>query len=335
MIKRCLILIYVAILLTSCRGAKLAETTRTGSYMGTTWKIVVVDIDRRKAEKAIGLAYKEVERIDKMMSKRNPDSEVSLINKAAWEKAVPVSKDTAYVIQSSKKISELSSGAFDITVGPLFKLMRFDDAKPIVPPQKEVDKILPLVNYKGVTVSQDKDGAFTVKLAKKGMEIDLGGIAKGFAVDKAVNVLKENGIKNAFVEGGGNSKFIGFNLKKEAWKVGVQHPRKKDEIVKVLEVKDKALSTSGDYERYFEKDGVRYSHILDPKTGFSARHCLSVTVMVDDEKDCTAGDGLSTALFVLGPKKGLELVKRLQGIEAIFLEETSSGIKIHSSFEKK
>jgi len=268
-------------------------------------------------QKAIDLAFDAMKDIDNRMSSYNNTSEVSQINKLAGRSAVKVSSDTLNVTEKSLYYSKISDGMFDISVGPLMDIWGFRSGKQHIPSDEEINNVLPLIDYRKVKIDQSNS---TIKLDLKGMRIDLGAIAVGYAVDKAVSVLKDNGIKNALVNGGGEIYALGSPSKKKAWRVGIQHPRRKNEMLGTLELKDMAISTSGDYENYFEMNGKRYCHIMNPKTGKPVEGVMSVTVVANTTIEA---DALSTALFIMGAENGMKLAEKLNNVECIIVTGTN------------
>jgi thiamine biosynthesis lipoprotein len=227
------------------------------------------------------------------------------------------------VIGKAQEAARASGGAFDITVGAFRGLWKFDeDRDGTIPGPAAVKARLPLVGYRGVIVNQRKK---TVKLRKKGMRIVLGGIAKGYAVDRAVALLRDRGFQDFILQAGGDL-FVSGQRGDRSWRVGIRDPRgQRDATFAVAAVKDMTFSTSGDYERSVIKDGVRYHHILDPATGNPAMRSRSVTVMA---RDALTADAWSTALFVMGHDKGMALVEKMPDLEAVFVD---SGNQIHIS----
>lgn len=230
------------------------------------------------------------------------ESEISKINNYSGLKSATVSGDTLNIIRKALEISKISDGAFDITIGAVTREWGFIDGRYRLPEDRKIKNLLNLVDYRGIFISDSE-----VKLKKRGMFIDLGAIAKGYAVDKVYEFLKTKGIKEAIINAGGTIKTIGSN--KKVWKIGIKDPTGKKEVIGILNLESGlAVATSGDYERYFIKDGVKYHHILDPRTGYPANLCRGVTVV---SYSATEADALSTAIFVLGPESGLELAKRI------------------------
>lgn len=286
---------------------------RSEYIMGTIFDITAVTGDGKAFEGAAAKAFEEIKRIDAMMSRLNEKSEVSLINRNAGNSPVKVGQDLMKVLKEAVAVSELSDGAFDVTIGPLSSLWGFDEDRKTVPTDKEIDGLRKLVDYRRLRMDE---AASTVYLEKRGMMIDLGGIAKGYALKKAVKAFEDADIRNVIINAGGNLNLRGTKRGK-SWKVGIQDPRDESKLLGILNITDTSVSTSGDYQRYFIKDSIRYHHILDPKTGHPSKGPISVTIAGRNE---AMTDALSTALFVLGAEKGAELMKKI-GAEWIMVTE--------------
>ena len=301
---------------------KLLKQTRM--IMGTFAEVSMYSNDEKTAGKAIDEVLNEMERMDRIMSNYKDDSELSQLNKKAVKLPVSCSRELLDVIEKSQYYSELSNDAFDITVSPLVALWGFFDEKGHVPSNKEIERLLPAVSYKNIIINKrdnpPKPGTIFFKNAQT--QIDLGAIGKGYAVDKALEVIQKFGIDNACINLGGNIYVLGTPAGKNVWKIGVQHPRNKDEILGYLELENEATATSGDYERFFEIGGKRYSHIIDPKTGMPVSGTISVTIVAPTG---TEVDGLSTTIFVLGPEKGLKLMEKIPGADALIAYEEKDG----------
>ncbi|MDF0749218.1 FAD:protein FMN transferase [Marinobacter sp. 71-i] len=253
------------------------------------------------------------DRIDRQMSRYREDSELSRVNREAASGPVEVSDSLFTVLQQSLRISELSSGAFDISFGSVGYL--YDYRAKRQPSDDELAAGLARVNYKSVVLDPD---ANTVRFLDDGVRLDLGGIAKGYAVDRGIDILKSFGIRHARLSAGGDLRLLG-DKRGKPWIVGIRDPRSETRNAMVLPLTDVAVSTSGDYERFFFDDNnERIHHILSPATGRPAKGVQSVTILGDD---AMTTDGLSTAVFVLGAAKGLEMVNRLEGIDAIIIDE--------------
>jgi thiamine biosynthesis lipoprotein len=274
--------------------------------------------DAQALEK-IEKAFDRMEEVDRKFNVLNPESPLYRFN---HENAPITDPEILGLLETALEVSEESGGAFDVTVYPLVDLWGFFRGAPAVPAQTDIAACLKKVGWRQLKI---ENGVLTKPNA--GVMIDLGAIAKGYAVGEAVKVLKGAGVTSALIDAGGDIFAIG-ELRGRPWKVGIRNPRGEG-VMGALDVSDLTIVTSGDYERFFEKDGVRYHHILDPATGYPATGLMSVTVICDD---ATRADGLSTALFVLGPEKGMQLVERLDGVEAIMVTTdgktlTSSGLK--------
>jgi len=249
------------------------------------------------------------------MSSSLPGSEVSEINREAGVRPVPVSGDTFFVIQKGIEFERLTSGRFDISIGPIVKLWDIGGEKQRVPAADEIRDKLPLVGSAGIHL----DGASgSVFLVKSGMMLDLGGIAKGYAADEAKKIIERSKVERAIVDIGGNIIVIGQKQGGRPWRIGVQNPfQSRGEYCGIVEMGEGTAVTSGTYERYFERDGKRYHHILDTATGYPVENSLmSVTIIT---KSSIKADALSTGVFALGLSDGMAMVEKLEGMEAIFV----------------
>jgi len=278
--------------------------------MGTLVEIAVQEPNNDLAQKAINSSFNEISRLEKIMSTYLPNSELSKLNLLLKEKIkIPVSPDLVKVIKRGVYWGMLSNGAIDISIGPAVELWDFNSETPSPPDVNKLKKVSEFINYKDIII----DGN-AISFKNPGMSINLGSIAKGYAVDQAIKTLKKMGIKNGLINAGGDLMAFGLKNKTKGWHIGLQHPRKPEEIIASLDIKDKAVATSGDYQRYFIKDNVRYHHILNPKNGWPANQAISATVISNNVMDA---DALSTALFILGEKKGLALINSLEGVEGM------------------
>lgn len=306
-IIRCVLLLGVLALMPavlSCVHKKDKVFRKSKMLMDTVVTITVVSDSDSNAEKAIDNAFAVIEKIDGLLNFYSDKSEISAINRNAGTNLVSVSPETMEVIEKATHISELTEGSFDITIGPVMELWNFHIKKK--PDDRTIKSRLHLVDYKSIAIN--KTGS-TVYLKKNNMKIDLGGVAKGYAADKAVEELKKNGIQSGIVSIAGDIKAFGLKPDGRPWKIGIKNPRQKnkdDEIIAVMELTDMAISTSGDYERYFIEDGKRYHHLLNPKTGYPADSCQSVSIMA---KDGAIADPLSTGIFIIGHERGIKLLE--------------------------
>ncbi len=272
--------------------------------MGTFVEVISSD------PRALPIVFSEFRRIDEMMSKYKPDSEVSQLNQKGWIKASP---EMFYIMGKSRDFWQLSGEAFDITVGPLMDLWGFTDKKFRVPAKAEIDKVLEVIGSDKIIFDKQE---FVVKFKTSGIKIDLGGIAKGYALDCAVKKLKDARIESCLINAGGQVYGLGENHGRK-WKVAIQSPRSQG-FSGYLELKNQSVSTSGDYEQYFQKDNQRFSHIMNPRTGYPEDSgIISATVIGPDGM---TADALSTTIAVLGKVKGLELVKKFPGVETRIIE---------------
>ncbi|WAG60548.1 FAD:protein FMN transferase [Clostridium estertheticum] len=269
----------------------------------------------KNAETATALVLKRISNIESKMSVNVKTSEISKLNAKAGISGQKLSADTYSVIEKSVQYSKLTGGALDATIEPIVGLWGIGTDKERLPSKTEIDDKLKLVNYKDIVL--DKKNS-TVKLKRTNQAIDLGAIAKGYTADEVKKVLLNNKISSAIINLGGNVYAIGKNPNGKDWNVGIQNPLStRGEYLGTISVTDKSIVTSGNYERFFIKDGVRYHHIFDPKTGYPAEQSLISTTIVSDKS--VDGDALSTSTYIMGLDKGLKLVESIKGIEAIFV----------------
>lgn len=280
--------------------------------MGTTWNIEVVDHGRPdEARKAIDEAYRELGRIDALMSEWKPESPISQVNAAAGKRAVEVPEELRAMLERSKRYGEESDGTFDITWHGMAGIWHFDEA--FVPPSRDaVDAARRNVNFRLIQIDGNK-----ILLPKAGMSIGLGGIAKGYAIDRASGVLASAGFHDSLVDGGGDVLVSGTREDGGAWRLGIQNPRgERGEMLGLVRASNRAVVTSGDYERFRIVNGVRYHHIIDPRTGYPASASISVTVMAETAERAVV---LSKPIFILGPEKGLAFA-RGAGVETLIID---------------
>lgn len=306
-------------------SASAAATTGqvvSGRYaaMSTSIEFLVWTDRPADAKLAMDAAHAEILRIERLMTTWREDSEVSRVNAAAGGDPVAVSAELLSVLKGARAIHDASEGVFDVSFHGLKGLWRFDhqEAASIVPSDAEIAARLPLVDGTKIELDEAKG---TVRLAKKGMLINLGGIAKGYAVDRAIAIFEARGFRDLVVRAGGDLRVRG-RKGQERWKVGIRDPRGAEgEFFARAALQDAAFSTAGDYERAFVKDGVRYHHILDPRTGKPASACRSVTILA---ADALVADELDDAVFILGAEKGLALVARYPGAGAVIVDHDNA-----------
>lgn len=286
---------------------------KTEPIMGTDVTITVVAKNPSEAEAAIDAAMAELKRFDRMMSLYKNDSEVTRVNQAAGNSPVRVSPEMIEAVEAAARVSELSHGTFDITVGPLVVLwqMRLKEGK--VPNETEISRVKKLVNYRNIVIDKR---ASTLYLKKPGMIMDLGGM-KGFIADRVKDLLQRRGIPNAVIALAGDIWVLGHREDGSPWKIGVQHPRKQDKTLMVLTLSDKYITTSGDYERFVIREKKRYHHIIDPRTGKPSQGVISATLIGDKG---ALIDPLAKVPFILGPVEGMRIVKEI-GAEAIIVDD--------------
>jgi thiamine biosynthesis lipoprotein len=299
--------------------------------MGTNVTVWIWTGDERAAAQAAEAVFAEMKRLDKKMTTWEADSEVSQVNTAAGVKPVKVSDETYTVIERAIDISKRSKGVFDITIGAFKGVWKFDeDVDGTLPDPADVKKRLALVGWKDIALG-GKDGQRTVFLKRKGMSITLGGIAKGYAVDRCVELLRKRGLNDFMIQAGGDM-YIAGSKSGDPWMVAIRDPRgPANTFFATAPIENHSFSTSGDYERGFVKDGVRYHHILDPRTGQPARASRSVTIRA---KNAFTADAWSKVMFILGPVASRDLIKRekLTDFEAVWVDDknqivTTEGIR--------
>ena len=284
----------------------------TDGIMGTRITVELWADDSEKGEQAIDAVLAEMRHIDDSMSTYKPTSEVSQVNARAADGPMHISKELFDLLTSAKEYSVITDGAFDITYASVGYL--YDFRKHVHPNEAQIDKALPAVDYRHVIL---EPGNQTVQFSRKGVRVDLGGIAKGYSVDRGIDVLKSRGFARMYVSAGGDSRIVGDRFGKP-WVVGIRDPSKGEgAVITRIPLVDAAISTSGDYERFFEEDGVRYHHIIDPRTGHSASKVRSATII---GPYATRTDGLSKTAFVLGPEKAMEIYNRIDDIDAIIVK---------------
>jgi len=294
------------------RPGRPVEVKEARLLMGTVCEITALGHDRAALTEAVSAAFSEMSRVESLMSSYRDDSDVSRINRSAGGEPVRVAPEVFELLSRSKDICLMSDGAFDVTAASFTGLWEFEADNPRVPSREEIEQRLGLTGCGMLLLDPEGPRA---GLAREGARISLGGIAKGYAVDRAVGALRDRGVKSALVNAGGDIRALGDKAV-GPWKVGVRHPRKKSGLIGRIEVRDAAVATSGDYEKFFQAGGVRYCHILDPRTGMPAQGVMSATVTAEE---AWLADALATAVFVLGPEEGTGLARRLKGVEAALI----------------
>jgi len=278
--------------------------------MGTRIVVELWSDDRAAGERDIDAVMAKMRQIDTDMSTYKPDSEISRVNAHAAQGPVKISKELFGLLETALEYSRITDGAFDITYASVGFM--YDFRARHRPTEQQIDAALPAVNYHHVLLDR---ATGTVRFSQPGVRIDLGGIAKGYAVDRGIEILQKRGIQHALVSAGGDSRIIGDRFGKP-WIVGIRHPDHKEQVIARLPLVDTAISTSGDYERYFDEDGVRYHHIIDPRTGHSASAVRSATVLAPT---ATRTDGLSKTAFVLGAEEAIRIYEKLGDVDAVIV----------------
>jgi len=320
------VVVVLTMVLASCQSGTETIPTAERQLMGTFVEIKVVPFRDLPFDDAMESAFARIREIDSLMSNFKDDSEISALNRNG--KAV-VSRDTLAVIKRSQEIAELTDGAFDITVCPLISLWKRAAKENKLPDEAQLKATLAKVGYGKLSVDE-RSGV--VKFAVEGMSVDLGGIAKGYAVDAAAKVLREFGCQDFLVNAGGDLYAAGTRPDGQPWHVGIQDPRYPAPMGRVMDayllISERAVATSGNYQQFVTIEGKRYSHIIDPRSGYPADAVPSVTVIA---RDCTTADALATALSVLGVEKGLKLVENLPDCEALLITVSGEKLEFHQS----
>ncbi|HLV10766.1 MAG TPA: FAD:protein FMN transferase [Halanaerobiales bacterium] len=315
--------------LTACQdrdsiNKDLSHHSETTFLMGT---VVQIDIYGSEGEKLIKESFERIREIEEKMSRNIPDSEINQINNSVG-KFVKVSEDTFRVLEKAVAYAELTDGKFEPGIGALVELWGIGTERARIPSEQEINKAREKVDYNSIIL--DREGC-QVKLLREGMSLDLGAIAKGYAADELRKIILSKGIKSAYLNLGGNVLVIGSKPDGSPWRIGIQDPGlESGKIMARLKIEDQAVVTSGNYERYFEEGGIIYHHIIDPETGYPARNGV-ITVSIISSAAFDA-DALSTAVFLMGTEKGMELVEGMEGKEAIIVTEKkevflSTGLK--------
>lgn len=309
-----ILLIFSLTILSSCsKDNKVTEPlSKTELLMGT---VVTVTLYDSNDEGILDKVFTKVKELESTLSINENGTLVDKINESAGIEPVKVDYDTYTVIKKGLEYAKLSNGLFDISVGPIVKLWNIGLPEAKVPTQEEIDSRIPLVGYSDVELNDEEN---TVFLKRQGMMIDLGGVAKGYTADVISDILTEEGVKSAIIDLGGNIFAHGLKVDGSTWRIGIQNPfSDRGDIIGTITVKNKSIVTSGIYERYIEKDGIKYHHILSPKTGYPYENEIAgITIISDKSSD---GDALSTSVFAMGVKEGMKFINTQEGIDAIFV----------------
>ena len=306
--------LLVCLFFVGCQGTPHVYK-RSQMLMGTLVFVTAIGPDESTAQSATEKGLREIRRLEELLSTWIPSSELSRVNAAAGQEAVSVSPETFEVIRQSLEMARLTEGGFNIAVGPAVAAWDAGGTGNI-PTRQELEALRPRVDLSQIQLN---DRLQTIRLGRAGMQLDVGGIGKGYAADLAAKVMRDAGASAGVVAISGDIKTFGRMPDHERFVFGIQHPRKEQgEILGRIELENEAVSTAGDYQRYFEKDGVRYHHILDPLTLQPAKGCQSVTIIA---KEGVIADGLDTGIFVMGPEKGMTLIEALPDVEGVIVAQ--------------
>ncbi len=320
-----ILIVFTLLSITGCSKKTSSPISRSEILMGTIIKVTIFDSSN---EKVLDEVFNKIKELESTLSINANGTLIDKINESAGVAPVKVDDDTYNLISKGIEYSNLSNGLFDISIGPLVKLWSIGLPEAKVPSKEEINEKLPLIDFNNIELN---DTNKTIFLKKSGMLLDLGGIAKGYTADKISDILAENNIKNALIDLGGNIYTHGTKITGDDWKVGIQDPfSERGEIIGSITISNKSIVTSGIYERFIEKDGIKYHHILSPETGYPYDNDLAgITIISNKSID---GDALSTSVFAMGLKDGINFVEKLENIEAIFVTKDkrvhiTSGLK--------
>ena len=295
----------------------------TLKLMGNRFEISVVTHNKLRAKLCIQAAVDEIRRIEKLLTTFNESSQTNLVNRNAGLMPVKVDKELFDLIKRSKKISELTQGAFDITYGSIDKrFWNFDQTMTSLPDSQTAKKLVRLINYKNVVLDQNN---MTVFLKEKGMRIGFGGIGKGYAAEKAKYLLQQMGIENGIVNAAGDLTAWGYQPNGKSWTIGIADPNVTRNAFSYLELTNTSIATSGNYEKYVMIDGKKYSHTIDPKSGYPVTGIKSVTII---SPNAEIADAMATPVMIMGIRVGLDMINQLNGIECIIIDDADT---IHTS----
>ncbi|WP_439883286.1 FAD:protein FMN transferase [Pontibacter sp. MBLB2868] len=302
--------------------------------MGTRFELAAVTRDEQKAWEAIDAGIKEIQRIEALISEWQPTSQTSEINRNAGIKPVVVDQELFDLISRSNRISKMTGGDFDISFASIDKVWKFDGSMKVLPTPAQTAASVSKINYRNIILNPDNHSVF---LKETGMKIGFGAIGKGYAANRARDIMREMGIAGGVVNAAGDLVTWGKQADGESWYVGIADPLEKDKVFSWLTADNTAVVTSGNYEKFAEIDGKRYSHIIDPRTGKPASGLKSVTIVCPNGE---LADALATAVSVLGKEEGLYLINQLKGVECLLITDedelvTSEGMNLHFYKNKK
>ncbi|WP_236002811.1 FAD:protein FMN transferase [Luteirhabdus pelagi] len=295
---------------------------RTLKLMGSRFEITVVAEDETQANAYIGMAVAEISRIEKLISSWDPNSQTSEINRNAGVKPIMVSEELFALINRCQGLSKLTDGAFDITFASVDKIWKFDGSMTVMPSEEEITNSVQRIGFEKIVLNEAETSVY---LPETGMKIGFGAIGKGYAADKAKALLQERGVKAGIINASGDMNTWGKQPSGDDWKVAITNPMDKNKAFALLPIYDSAVVTSGNYEKYVMIDGERYSHIIDPRTGYPAKGIVSATIFAPKAE---LADALATATFVMGIEAGIDRINQLPDIECILIDDTGA---IHTS----
>jgi thiamine biosynthesis lipoprotein len=296
---------------------------RSEFLLDTLVELTVAAPNERQAQDAMAAAYAEMRRVEALLSRYVETSQIARINRAAGEEQfVPVEPEVTAIVRRSLDYAEATTGLFDITIGSLIDLWGIGTEQEHVPAETELGEVLRLINYRDVELQGERG----IRLRYPEMALDLGGIAKGYSIDRAIEVLRAHHVSSGLLNAGGDICCIGLKPDGKPWRIGIQHPREKSTMAGIIELKEGAVVTSGDYERYFIHQDTRYHHIFDPETGMPVRECQSVTILADTAE---RADVLATAVFIMGPEQGKTFLEHQAGVEGMIIR--ADGERVMSS----
>ncbi len=302
-------------LLSFCLAQAQEAYKRTIKLMGSRFDITVVADTKQKANAYIDVAIEEISRIERLISSWDPNSQTSLINRNAGLQPVKVDKELFDLIERSIQISKLTDGAFDISYASMDRIWKFDGSMTTMPAEDVIKSSVEKVGYKNIILDKENH---TVFLKLKGMKIGFGAIGKGYAADKAKALLKDKGVFSGIINASGDMNTWGKQVNGGDWNIGIKNPLNKNKIFIMLPVFEKAVVTSGNYEKYVSFNGKRYSHIIDPRTGYPSSGIVSVTVFAPSAE---LADAMATSIFVMGKDTGINFIDQLNAIECIIVDD--------------
>lgn len=308
-------LVLLFVLISHQLFGQTSSSTKVMQLMGSRFEIIAVHENENIRHKAINHAISEIQRTEALISSWKNDSETSLINQNSGVKPVKISEELFNLIERSRKVSELTNGAFDISFASIDPVWIFDGREVNTPDSANVQASVTKINYQNIILDRPH---LTVFLKKQGMKIGFGAIGKGYAANRAMNKMKELGIENGMVNAGGDLIAWGRDESGSSWKIGIADPSKQKDYIAWLNLSNMSVVTSGNYEKFVVIDGKKYGHIIDPKTGFPVQGIQSVTVV---SPDAELSDALSTSVFVLGVNDGLALINRLKNVECLIVDD--------------